>query len=271
MCNKKESKVPALFFSTCKSKCVWSSLNSSSENTTESRSWGALWRVAKGLLCKVEFPTCFLVNTELFPIWLALCVGWFQLHSQPHLRLFVHPDGEDICKQNRVICRSWRKRVVICSPHSALITGQPAAQGHVVWTSETFPHLPLWLYSIGKFFGSHPNFSTSSTLHFSSQIALSFRFSSHYPSLVQLFSVVTPDSSHPVRLMPAHHHHELRDDWVYSTKSTHKSILPAALWQWPWTPELDNERASEEQIYHIVSTWALVSFPYPCLASQVKV
>lgn len=87
MCSKKESKVPALFFSTCKSKRVWSSLNSSSENTMESRSWGALWRVAKGLLCKVEFPTCFLVNIELFPIWLALRVGWFQLQSQPHLRL----------------------------------------------------------------------------------------------------------------------------------------------------------------------------------------
>lgn len=86
MCSKKESKVPVLFNLQIKT-CVWSSLNSSGENPKESRSWGALWRMAKGLLCKVEFPTCFLVNTELFPIWLALSVGRFLLYSQPHLSL----------------------------------------------------------------------------------------------------------------------------------------------------------------------------------------
>lgn len=40
---------------------------------------------AKGLLCKVEFPISLI--RELFSIWLALGVGWFQLHPQPHLKL----------------------------------------------------------------------------------------------------------------------------------------------------------------------------------------
>lgn len=78
MCRKKASKAPVLSFSTCTKFFKQFPVKIP-------RKVGR--KEAKGLLCKVEFPTSSPVNTKLFPIWLAFPVGWFQLHHQPHLRL----------------------------------------------------------------------------------------------------------------------------------------------------------------------------------------
>lgn len=190
----------------------------------------------KRLLCKVEFPTCFLVNTlSCFPSGWHWVWDGFSCRAN-HTSVSRSPWWwGHLPKQNRLICRSWRKPLGICCPQSALM-GQPAVQVHLMWPPETFSLL-LWLCFPGRIFVSAPTSKPSlpfllppSTLLFSSQIFPSFTLPSPYdPSLFQLFSDVTPHSSHPVRMTPAHHHHELSDGWVYLTTSACKPHLQASL------------------------------------------
>lgn len=73
-------------------------------------------REGKGLLCKVEVPTCSSVKRELFSMRLALGVGWFQVHHQPELETAEQRDFQKLKKSHSQ--GIWD-----------LIEGQVAAQG----------------------------------------------------------------------------------------------------------------------------------------------
>lgn len=229
MCSKKERKVPVLFKLQIKT-CVQSSLNISSENPTQNRSRGALWRMVKGLLCKVEFPTGFLVNTDLFPIWLVCSVGWFQMHAvSPSPWQWGHLQTAEQGNSQKLKEAHENSFTSFISHHR--ITCSTRWYGGNIWN--LLPLAPAVMSPC--IFVSHSNSQPPSSFIF-------FPDNLIFHLGIPLWSLLNPALSrcysiHPGRAMPAHHLHEFRNDWVYLTKLVHKSHLPAAdlgCWKSTW-------------------------------------